>query len=83
MLVEPDLKQGPVLVQIEYQIDPSKISEFVSAMEDLSIIRKRDGALYWGLFRHDAKKNVYIEVFLVESWVQHLCQHERITAAYV
>lgn len=83
LLVEPDLKQGPVLVQIEYQIDPSKISEFVSAMEDLSIIGKRDGAFYWGLFMHDAKKNVYIQVFLVESWVQHLRQHEHITVADV
>jgi hypothetical protein len=47
----------------------------------LSTIRKRDGAFYWGLFRHDNKENVYIESFVVESWVEHLRQHERMTIA--
>ena len=28
-------------------------------MQDLSTIRKRDGAFYWGLFQHDNKENVY------------------------
>ena len=51
------------------------------AMQDLSTIIKRDGAFYWGLFRHDKKENVYIESFLVDSWVEHLRQHERMTVA--
>src|ERR671923_431083 len=81
LLTQPSLNQGPVLVQIEYKIDPSKLQEFTMAMQDLSTIRKRDGAFYWGLFRHDKKENVYIESFLVESWVEHLRQHERMTVA--
>ena len=48
-----------MLIQIEYKIDPSKLHEFTMAMEELSTIRKRDGAFYWGLFRHDKKENVY------------------------
>jgi hypothetical protein len=51
------------------------------AMQDLSTIIKRDGAFYWGLFRHDKKENVYVESFLVDSWVEHLRQHERMTVA--
>jgi MFS family permease len=78
---QPNLDQGPVLVQIEYKIDPSKLQEFTMAMEELSTIRKRDGAFYWGLFRHDKNENVYIESFLVDSWVEHLRQHERMTVA--
>jgi MFS family permease len=81
LLSQPNLDQGPVLVQIEYKIDPSKLQEFTMAMQDLSTIRKRDGAFYWGLFRHDKEINVYIESFLVESWVEHLRQHERMTVA--
>jgi Transmembrane secretion effector len=50
-------------------------------MQDLSTIRKRDGAFYWGLFRHDKKENVYVESFLVDSWIEHLRQHERMTVA--
>jgi hypothetical protein len=81
LLTQPNLDQGPVLVQIEYKIDPPKLQEFTMAMQDLRTIRKRDSAFYWGLFRHDKKINVYIECFLVESWVEHLHQHERMTVA--
>jgi MFS family permease/quinol monooxygenase YgiN len=81
LLSQPNLDQGPVLVQIEYKIDPSKLQEFTKAMQDLSTIRKRDGAFYWGLFRHDKNENVFVESFLVDSWVEHLRQHERMTVA--
>jgi hypothetical protein len=78
---EPDLDQGPVLVQIEYKIDPSRQEDFAAAMNRLSTIRKRDGAFFWGLFRHDKYADVYIEAFLIDSWAEHLRQHERITVA--
>lgn len=42
-------------------------------------IRKRDGAFFWGIFRHDTHQDVFIESFLIESWAEHLRQHERIT----
>jgi hypothetical protein len=78
---EPELDQGPVLVQIEYKIDPARQEDFGAAMNQLSIIRKRDGAFFWGLFRHDKYADVYIEAFLIDSWAEHLRQHERITVA--
>jgi MFS family permease len=81
LLVEPEPEQGPVLVQIEYIIEPQKSEEFLRAMYDVGIIRKRDGAFFWGVFRHDTRENVYIESFLVESWIEHMRQHERITKA--
>jgi hypothetical protein len=39
------------------------------------------GAFFWGFFRHDTHPDVYIEAFLVDSWAEHLRQHERITVA--
>lgn len=81
LLVKPEFEQGPVLVQIEYKIDPKHQDEFAHAMKDLSIIRKRDGAFFWGLFRHDVYPDVYIEAFMIDSWAEHLRQHERITVA--
>jgi hypothetical protein len=70
-----------LLVKLRYPLKADKDIEFTMAMQDLSTVRKRDGAFYWGLFRHDKKENVYIESFLVESWVEHLRQHERMTVA--
>jgi hypothetical protein len=38
-----------------------------------------DGALRCELFQDPADPQRYLETFLVESWVEHLRQHERVT----
>jgi hypothetical protein len=76
---EPD--RGPVLVTVEYEIDPAQAEPFARAMRPLGEIRRRDGALRWGLWADAAKPGRYLESFVVESWLEHLRQHERITAA--
>ena len=81
LLVEPEPQQGPVLVQIEYVIESHDADKFLQTMSQLGMIRKRDGAFFWGVFRHDTRENVYLESFLVESWIEHMRQHERVTKA--
>jgi MFS family permease len=76
-----ELESGPVLITIEYRIDPERSPEFLSAMQDLRRIRLRDGSLQWGLFNDADVPDRWTEVFLVESWVEHLRQHERVTVA--
>ncbi|HEX9370552.1 MAG TPA: MFS transporter, partial [Roseiflexaceae bacterium] len=51
------------------------------AMEAVRIIRRRDGALRWGLFRDAADPERILETFVVASWAEHLRQHDRITVA--
>jgi MFS family permease len=70
---------GPVLVQVEYRIDPKRSAEFASLMETLETIRRRDGAFRWGLFHDVSQPDRWLEIFLVESWSEHLRQHERHT----
>jgi MFS family permease len=74
---EPELDQGPVLVTIDYRIDPGQADDFVGAMEALGRIRRRDGAYRWGLFVDLQDPARYLETFLVESWIEHLRQHQR------
>jgi predicted MFS family arabinose efflux permease len=71
----------PVLVVVEYEIDPARAAEFTADMKELETIRRRDGALSWGLFSDPAAAGKYREEFLVESWVEHLRQHERVTVS--
>jgi MFS family permease len=71
---------SPALVTIQYQVDADKSQDFTKAMYELEISRRRDGALYWGLFADPVRPGIYIEEFLVESWMEHLRQHERATA---
>lgn len=77
--LEPD--RGPVLVTVQYRIDPQRAPEFVAAMEGLRRIRLRGGALQWGLFSDAAEPELYNEVFLVSSWIEHLRLHQRLTVA--
>lgn len=81
VVLEPELQQGPVLVQIEYWIDPDRALEFGRAMRDLRRVRRRDGATQWGLFRDPAQPARFVETFLVETWAEHLRQHARATEA--
>lgn len=81
LTAEPDLEDGPVLVTIEYRVVTERIEEFAEAMREWRHVRLRSGALDWGLFSDANQAGRYLEWFLVESWAEHLRQHERITLA--
>jgi MFS family permease len=80
-VIEPDPEQGPALVTIEYRIDAKQSSNFIEAMRDMGRIRRRDGAISWYLLSDLADPGRYVETFFVESWAEHLRQHERMTNA--
>jgi MFS family permease len=75
----PELAQGPVLVTIEYRVEPPDAQPFLAAMQKFGRVRRRDGASRWGVFRDLEHADVYLETFLVPSWAEHLRQHERLT----
>jgi MFS family permease len=81
IIVEPDPEHGPILISVEYSIDPDRGAEFARIMKEVERIRRRDGAIQWGLFEDAATPGRYLETFLVESWGEHLRQHARITVA--
>ena len=73
--------RGPVLVTVEYRIEPRNRAPFLEALARLEHERRRDGAYAWGIFEDTAEPTRIIETFLVESWMEHLRQHERVTEA--
>ncbi len=73
--------RGPVLVTVEYRIDPAKRRAFLTALDRLGHERRRDGAYRWGVFEDAADPARFVETFLVESWLEHLRQHQRVTNA--
>jgi MFS family permease len=73
--------RGPVLVTVEYRIRPQDREAFLAALAPLEHERRRDGAYRWGVFEDAAEQGRIVEVFLIESWMEHLRQHERVTNA--
>jgi MFS family permease len=71
--------RGPVLVTIEYRVDPAERVVFVDAVMLLSHERRRNGAFEWGLYEDAAEVGRFVENFLLDSWIDHLRQHERVT----
>ena len=71
--------QGPVVVTVEYIVDPERVRHFHRVMKRVRRIRRRDGAISWGLLADVAQPHHYTETFVVESWLEHLRQHERVT----
>jgi MFS family permease len=79
--IEPRPDDGPVLITVEYEIEPDEAEGFVVAMQELGRIRRRDGGYRWGLYADLERPGSYLETFMVDSWSEHLRQHERLTVA--
>ena len=79
--VGAELERGPVLVTVEYVVKPGQQDEFVEAIHRYERIRRRDGASRWGIFHDTAAGDRYLEIFLVDTWAEHLRQHDRQTQA--
>jgi quinol monooxygenase YgiN len=74
-------ERGPVMICIEYRIDPSRAAESEHAMRALEPIRLRDGAIMWGLFTDAGAPGRYVETMMSETWGEHLRQHHRLTVS--
>ncbi len=76
---EPQPERGPVVVTVEYRINPGRQAEFLGALHRVRQIRRRDGAVSWAVLNDVACPDRYTEAFVIESWLEHLRQHERVT----
>jgi MFS family permease len=72
---------GPVLVTVEYRVREGNRVALLTGLDRLSHERSADGAYGWGVFEDAAEPGRFLETFLVESWLEHLRQHERVTNA--
>jgi MFS family permease len=71
---------GPVMVTVQYQIDPARARAFAEVMQRTRRARLRQGALSWGLFRDVTVPGRYVEYFVDENWLEHQRRLERFTA---
>jgi MFS family permease len=73
--------RGPVLVKIDYRIDPEDRVTFLRALDELGYERRRDGAFAWGIFEDAEDLARYEETYLIDSWLELMHLRERVTNA--
>lgn len=76
-----DIRRGAVLIQIRYRVPQADRAAFQHAMHKLAQARRRDGAYAWGLMEQTDDAGALLEWFMVESWQEHLRQHQRVSRA--
>ncbi|CRQ61239.1 enterobactin exporter EntS [Pseudomonas aeruginosa] len=76
---EVDQERGPVMVTLEYDIDPQDAAAFQAAMVEVRAMRRRNGAVSWGLVQDSGNRRLWLEFFIDESWLEHLRHHQRVT----
>ena len=79
---EHSLEAGPIMVQVEYDVDPRCVDAFRVAVAELGRSRRRDGAVEWWLFQDTADGSRFVETWIEETWADHLRNHERVSVAH-
>ena len=77
----PQPDDGPIVVTVEYLVSEDQSSPFMAAMKPLRLHRLRDGAMRWSLTQEIGEPIRFVEEFTVDSWAEHLRQHERIAVS--
>ncbi|WP_380181000.1 MFS transporter [Kalamiella sp. sgz302252] len=71
--------RGPVRVSYEYLIPEEDAHAFTVCMQDMRRVRRRSGAINWAVYEDILQPGIFVETFVVGSWMEHLRQLERYT----
>lgn len=74
-------RSGPIVVEIEYRVEPEQARQFYAVMLMVQRMRLRNGAFAWSLSRDIADPPLWIERFHCPTWGDYLHQRSRFTAA--
>jgi MFS family permease len=74
------LDDGPVMVTLEYLVDPARRGEFEPIMAETRSARMREGAVLWGLFEDIEQPGRFVEYFACDTWADYLRRFQRFTA---
>ena len=73
--------EGPVMVSVEYRVEEANRAAWFAENRALERQRRRNGAYAWEMFEDAGDRGRFVETFHVESWLEHLRQHDRQTEA--
>jgi MFS family permease len=85
--VEPEVRlaltprSGPIVIEMEYRVDPAQARSFYQTMQQIQSIRQRNGAYDWSIARDVADPALWTERFHCPTWLDYLRLRARPTQA--
>lgn len=74
-------RSGPIIIEIEYRVDPSNARLFYDLILEVQRTRQRNGAYGWSIARDIAAPDLWVERFECPTWNDYLRQRSRSTQA--
>ena len=75
------MRSGPVVIEVEYDVDPDRAREFYAVMVRIQKVRRGIGAFDWSISRDIADPAVWIERYQCPTWGDYLRMRDRYTHA--
>jgi MFS family permease len=75
------MRSGPVVIEVDYRVDPDLARPFYDAMLKVQRVRMRNGAFNWSLARDIADPALWTERYQCPTWGDYLRLRDRYTAA--
>jgi hypothetical protein len=85
VLADPEVRlpltsrSGPIVVEVEYRVDPKRARLFYAVMQHVQLSRQRNGAYGWSFARDIADPELWTERFHCPTWHDYLRQRNRTT----
>jgi MFS family permease len=77
------MRSGPVVIEIDYDVDPAQARDFYEAMLGVQSTRLRNGGFNWSLSRDIADPVLWTERYQCPTWGDYLRMRDRFTQADV
>ena len=71
--------RGQVMEMAHYRVDAVQRTAFLKLMNEVRHVRGRAGAVFWQVYEDVAHPEVWVEVWSMESWTDHLRETIRLT----
>lgn len=67
----------PVFITVEYRVAEEHADQFLQKIQEMRVLRRRDGASRWSLVQDIEQPDLWLERFQCPSWKEHLHQLSR------
>ena len=75
------LRSGPIVVEVEYDVNPERAREFYGVMMQVQGVRKRIGGFDWSISRDIENPAIWTERYQCPTWGDYLRMRDRYAQA--